>query len=748
MIFARTLAPRLCVAGTLALAALGCSAPDGGATPAPASSAVQPAPAADARPDSERALRAMFPEIQGEITRDSIARALAAESAKNAASARAPSGATGEHGTAQRVGAARAALDQGDFESARALIGDILADQRLARARDLIAHDDARTALAVLDEALADAPRDARLRALHGRTSAEVGAIDREPALVEIALADFLQVAREHPSPEAWIGASRAARWLGKTSDALALARNAVRACGPGATTGAAASSSSPDELTQAEHALADASFDACEIARRDDAAAGPAASSARAYFDECKSTLERSIARSPRDAWAWRRLCALHEAQGALAEAQAVALRGLDETPADEELHQCLARASSALGGRDALLAAYAQFASRHANVALGEWYPAVARFEGAVETLSARTNEARATASTRDASGPRAAKAGDGDELAATRAAFEAAERGFARCRTHDAKYAQACRGYEALCRDGIGWCAYHAGDLEGAHKSFLSMEDVVAGGLASELEGKLASGVVGLHWIGAAYAQRAQSENSLAALESLERAGKIYDFLHEYQPQDANWANDSGFFNRDTAVALERKAQAIAEPGRIDEANRLLDRARELMEKSYRAYVDAARLAPDDVRIQNDTGLILVHYLQRDVERAQKYLMRAVELGEKELPDLEKRRDDPALSPDERERQKNAVELVESALGDAYQNLGVLALTLQGDAKTAKAWFRKCLATGRDPRAEVSGKGGYLEQCDDALAGRKNALVTDATRWAAPKSNKKPQ
>jgi hypothetical protein len=39
-------------------------------------------------------------------------------------------------------------------------------------------------------------------------------------------------------------------------------------------------------------------------------------------------------------------------------------------------------------------------------------------------------------------------------------------------------------------------------------------------------------------------------------------------------------------------------------------------------------------------------------------------------------------------------------------------------------------------------------VSGKGGYLEQCDDALAGRKNALVTDATRWAAPKSNKKPQ
>jgi tetratricopeptide (TPR) repeat protein len=225
-------------------------------------------------------------------------------------------------------------------------------------------------------------------------------------------------------------------------------------------------------------------------------------------------------------------------------------------------------------------------------------------------------------------------------------------------------------------------------------------------------------------------------------LSSLENLERAGKVYDFLHEYEPQDAGWANDSGFFNRDTAVALERKAQALADQGKIDEANRLLDRARELMEKSFRAYVDAARLAPDDVRILNDAGLILTYYLQRDVERARSYLKRAEELGEKQLPELERNAAAPDLSPDEREARKKRLEVVETALGDAYQNLGVLALTLNGDPKTARMWLEKSLATGQDAREEISGKGGYLEQCDDALAGRSNPIVRDETRWAAPK------
>ena len=159
---------------------------------------------------------------------------------------------------------------------------------------------------------------------------------------------------------------------------------------------------------------------------------------------------------------------------------------------------------------------------------------------------------------------------------------------------------------------------------------------------------------------------------------------------------------------------------------------------------MEQSFRAYADAARIAPDDIRIANDAGSILTRYLQRDPVEAERYLLQAARLGEAQVPELERKIAQAGQDPAERKRRANALENVESALGDAYQNLGVLYLSLRGDPKTARAWFEKSLATGPDPREELVGQHGYLQRCDDAQAGRISPRIDERNtqdRWAHP-------
>ena len=263
---------------------------------------------------------------------------------------------------------------------------------------------------------------------------------------------------------------------------------------------------------------------------------------------------------------------------------------------------------------------------------------------------------------------------------------------------------------------------------------------MEDLKPGGLAWQLDGSLWSGVASLEWVANAFfnAQQDTSKSDLEKAFSMEKAAKIYDFLHEYEPQVTKWANNSGFVNRDVAVLLHDEARNIeAKLGRegldeeraaelAEEGRKMLARARELMGKSYRSYVDAAALSPEDVRIVNDTGLILTYYLQNQLDVAERYLTEAVRLGEEQAKN-------ESLTPDARYE-------LENALGDAYQNLGVLHLQLTGDVNAAKGWFEKALAIGPDPRPVID--GGYLPQCEAVLKGELQApLVGEQNRWDAP-------
>ena len=679
-----TLALALCGAA-MSLAAMGCSTAPVGSAEAAANKAREEA---RLRSATEERLRALFPEVEGAVTRASIAQMLIRQSD--------PEIPADDTSTAAIV-----AIRRGEFDRARGLLGEIQAQAEIEKARGYLAQNDHAGALAALERAVSIAPDSAELRSMRADSALVVARETFDTDLSRTALADYLYAAAHHGGARAWLGASRAAQALGDGEHALEYARQGIAQL---------EGAEMPNGVVEAPEAtLAAASVH--EYSRSNQ---GPNDEATLGYWRESKSAFEMLLGRTPDDPWAWNSLVDLLAARGQFEAARNVASRGLRIFPSNGNLHTAFARATNEVGGRAAIFAAYEAFLARHPGIAVAHWYPAQARFENALDALT----EKRAQAD-----------------------AFDAAEEGFARCRSLESAFEDRCREYEALCRTGRGWTLLASGDLDGARRAFLSSEDARKGSLAAEISGRMRSAVEGLHAVGAAYQAKSRDVAGGNGIDDLERSARIYDYLRAYDPSQLDWANNAGLFERDAAVAIEIEARTLASQGKIDEANRRLAHARELMEQSYVAYSAAAQIAPEHVRTLNDTGLILTYYLQRDVDTAETLLKRAQTLGEAQLAELRVLAAETGVDAQEREARQRKLEEVESALGDAYQNLGVLELTLKGDAAAAKSWFDKCLVTGPDPREEVRGKGGYLDQCKTALETKSDPRVKDEARWAAP-------
>jgi len=636
---------------------------------------------------AQPALRALFPELDGEITRESIALLLAGRE-------------TDQAPDTDRVGRAVASLEAGRLVEAHALLGELLTEDLVARATELLAAGNARDALTVLDDAADVSPRSPEVLLLRAEGELAIGLEVGDSTFLEDALGSFRSAGRLGDDPRAWVGASRAARELFRTDEAIDYARRALR--GSGGTAIEASIS------IGAQRALAQATFDKYRTGKQED----EDSALVQELFETTHRALATYVDRSPLDPWGWTQLANLFEWQGSLTDARRVLLEGLDSVPADRTMHGRLTDVSRRLGGSKALYEAYDEFRSRHPDEALGVWFPAVERFEEAVAGYN------------------------EGED---TSPGFEAALDAFEDCRELQADYEEACTAYELVCLSGIGWCRLRGGDLEDARTSFFKMHDVKQdGGLTYEVNG-LRSGVQGFALVADASYKRGQDPNSLERATHMERASKIFDFLHTYEELNLAWANNAGFFNRDTAVLFEQRASALARQGEIEKANRLLVRAREMMERSFLAYLDACELASDNVRIVNDTGLILTYYLQREVPLAEELLMQAVQLGEEQVPEARQGIEGSKLEQQELADRRNELETLEVALGDAYENLGVLHLTLKGQPEVARGWFTKAVEEGGpDPRPIVD---HYLMLCEQAEQGELDPVVREATRWAAP-------
>ena len=139
---------------------------------------------------------------------------------------------------------------------------------------------------------------------------------------------------------------------------------------------------------------------------------------------------------------------------------------------------------------------------------------------------------------------------------------------------------------------------------------------------------------------------------------------------------------------------------------------------------MQRSYDAYLDAARLAPTDVRIVNDTALIAVYYLHEDLDRAEEMLRRSIEMGAKQL--------------ETRELDDEARYALANAYGDAFQNLGVLYLWQRRDREEARKLLESSLGKG-DERPVVTQV--LLPLCDASEEELAQAESEGLRPWGVP-------
>lgn len=632
------------------------------------------------------------PVAEREAATDAAAAAVSEVAATPAAQATEPAGpAPAQTPSAQDPlrERARQAIDAGDYGLARELVEQLVVGSRLAEARALLAQGRPEEALAVLEDVRKEAPGLEEAILPFAEASLATGQRLGETVMIESALAAFAQLSR---NPEAQFGASRAAAALQRPDEALRSARAGMRLLDE---SGAELDSTPSPEATYVAAVLA-----AWRTARALGAPETPA------LWAEVQDAFGRALGANAAEPWVWLDIGDAFLEEGRPLEALKAFRRGLDRAPHDAALCDGLAQAAYRVGGNAELRTAIADFVAQHGESGRAAWYLAKARIDLALEKPAETTLEE-----------------------------WRACEKELARASELDPALAPDLRWWTVVCRDGGGWALYRQGDLTAARVAFESMEELVPGGLAWQLEGKLGSGVQGLELVAA----RFQEKQDLAA------AAAIFDRLRAYQPENVAFANNAGFFNRDVASQLELSSEAFARAGRGEalEGARLAElrkearidarlagtsaereafaraaadyaeRARKCYEASFAAYDAAARLAPDDVRVQNDTALILVYHLHREWERAEELLMRAVEAGKTQLENNE-------LTKDQRWE-------LENAWGDAHENLGVLWLEHKQDPAAARRWFQRAIEIGPDPRPRVVEY--WLARCDAAQAPKRN-------------------
>ncbi len=151
-----------------------------------------------------------------------------------------------------------------------------------------------------------------------------------------------------------------------------------------------------------------------------------------------------------------------------------------------------------------------------------------------------------------------------------------------------------------------------------------------------------------------------------------DDLANAQRMFGEASKAVPQDVDFANNYGLFARDYGTELEREDQN--------------EEAQVLFQASYEAYTLASNLEPDNVRLLNDRALMLVHHLKRDWEIALECLEQGIALGEKQL-------ENPPQDPDDRQ-------VLDEAVGDCYENLGLYHLEHTKDLDKAEANYNKAL------------------------------------------------
>ncbi|MFT7667423.1 MAG: Tfp pilus assembly protein PilF [Planctomycetota bacterium] len=567
---------------------------------------------------------------------------------------------------------------------------ELLAQVALVDARRLIIEGDPRDAMTELDTALELKNENAEVQFLRGEATLRMGAEDGNPFFFEDSRLAFLEAAESGEAPSAWFGAARATWMLFfATGDATQL-EEAIDFATKGVELRLENARYERYFRNTPERTLSELYFSAYTSAKN----GAIAEDKAPEYFESARDAIEAEIALDPTVNWGWVQLSNLYLWEERREDARTTITTAIKLNPQDTVLHETQQRLAQEDSGWSEVESIYTEFAAEHEESAIGHWWLGRAKYEVALESMLANQDDQSET--------------------------FKAAEAELLRARELDETYTDACQAYEVICRDGVGWSLFYAGDLEAAEEAYWSMEELFEGGLRWEVQDRLWSGTRSLSFLLMEHntaweeglgggTQESYSEGFARLIKATELADRLLTFDFE----DRNNANNAGYFNRDIGVQYETQGTHAlqAEEPDMEKVSELFELAKGHMEASYKAYVQAAILAPQDARTINDTGLILAYYLQRDIETARDYLERAISVG---LPQLE------AGIEDEDERT-----MTREAVGDAYQNLGVISLTLEGDAATAQRLFEKSLEYERNPRLGVT--QFFLPLCSHIASGK---------------------
>lgn len=526
----------------------------------------------------------------------------------------------------------------------------------LDAARALLDDGKPREALVELDALHVRRPKDREAWVLRARACIDVAASEAQPQFFyEDALAAIGKAQELEHDAALDVEAARTARLLLRPEAALEFIERAERELG----------TLSPEQ----ERVRIEIDFDRFLAGLR----AGEERTTA--LGQRLEERLTKRLAADSTDAWALTQLANLLEWQQRDADAAEVLGRLVRATPDDENAHRRFTQRMRASAGSESVAASYDSLVAAGSATPMALWFQANELFELGLAALAERRDACQS---------------------------FVRAEQQFRACRSARPEYESSCKAFEVMCPAGVGWSLFHAGDDAGAERAFLATADVLEGGIEYQLEGRLASGFTGLEYLADRALRSATGESDY---EAAGRAARIGAKLRQFRPQDAEIANNVGYFHRQWGVpmlghARELRAEAAAAQGAARSelealATKLENEARSVIAACCDAYKACSELAPENVRWKNSYALMLVYHYPSRADEAERLLQRCVSLGEQQLLD-------ETRSAAERES-------ITEGLGDANQNLGVLELVHRKNPARAREYFQRSFELGPRPRVD---------------------------------------
>jgi tetratricopeptide (TPR) repeat protein len=518
------------------------------------------------------------------------------------------------------------------------------AEGQLKEAARLLAEDDPDGALAITDKLRKAYPNWAAAFVLAGDGNLKLSKIERRGLNAQAVLADaesnFLTATDIEPeNASAWRGVAEARYQLADfdgarqaASKALELASkngdaNAV-VTGQAALAGARACQQQFVTLRQAE--LKDGEPDARGIVKIEEKTAAKA-QEALSLFAICQRTL-------PADGY--RGAALVYQWLGANDEAVRELERGVVSMPENADLHIAFQDFHMQIGQQRALAGAYTRLVRENPSQPLMLWFQGRALVIVA-DDLRARQNLQPAIEQYRKA----------------------------AQCYRDYAEkspgHRDAAGQWVAICELSIARAAADMGDTVSAAERMFAAVDASPMTLAYDgMEPQLRDSF-GSHFAGVVFAIGKTLTASVDE-KALEQTIAFYDRVIERCPGMFGFVyNNAALPCRDLGVLRVRDVESM-QPAQREKA---MTDAMALWEKSYRYYEEAVKLSPDDARIVNDCGLMLIYHLNRGFDRARELFDRAIQVGEAQRAAM------PA------DATKEDRQLLEEAVGDAWQNIAVL-------------------------------------------------------------------